>query len=218
MYVLYGGDYTRASLVQWLLEEAGIQYEFRRINLLQGENRSAEYLSLNPAGLVPVLITPEGDILYEVAALMLYLTDRHGLGDLAPQVSEPERGSFLSAVLYIAGKIQSEMKRHHFPHRYAHEQKDDFALAHDTWISRFRYVDPKSGDWYCNEIDCGPIDRMRVERVEGGFLVDHEIFVESSRALPSNDDSYWTCFSSDIVSQGRGIKKGIRCFFAATGV
>ena len=52
MYVLYGGDYTRASLVQWLLEEAGIQYEFRRINLLQGENRSAEYLSLNPAGLV----------------------------------------------------------------------------------------------------------------------------------------------------------------------
>jgi glutathione S-transferase len=124
VYVLYGGDYTRASLVQWLLEEAGIQYEFRRINLLQGENRSAEYLSLNPAGLVPVLITPEGDILYEVAALMLYLTDRHGLGDLAPQVSDPERGSFLSAVLYIAGEIQSEMKRYHFPHRYALEQKD----------------------------------------------------------------------------------------------
>lgn len=124
VYVLYGGDYTRASLVQWLLEEAGIQYEFRRINLLQGENRSAEYLSLNPAGLVPVLITPEGDILYEVAALMLYLTDRHGLGDLAPHVSEPERGSFPSAVLYIAGEIQSEMKRYHFPNRYALEQKD----------------------------------------------------------------------------------------------
>ena len=79
MYVLYGGDYTRASLVQWLLEEGGVQYEFRRLDILQGEHRTAEYLSLNPEGLVPILITPEGDILYEVAALMLYLTDRHGL-------------------------------------------------------------------------------------------------------------------------------------------
>ena len=124
MYVLYGGDYTRASLVQWLLDEAGIPYEFRKIDLLQGENRSAEYLSLNPAGLVPVLITPEGDVLYEVAALMLYLTDRHGLAVLAPQVNELDRGPFLSAILYIAGEIQSEMKRYHFPNRFSLRPED----------------------------------------------------------------------------------------------
>jgi glutathione S-transferase len=124
VYVLYGGDYTRASLVQWLLEEAGVRYEFRRLDILQGEHRTAEYLSLNPAGLIPILITPEGDVLYEVAALMLYLTDRHDLRDLAPQVSEAERGAFLSAVLYIAGEIQSDMKRYHFPHRYSLESQD----------------------------------------------------------------------------------------------
>jgi glutathione S-transferase len=124
VYVLFGGDYTRASLVQWLLEEAGVPYEFRRLDILQGEHRTAEYLSLNPAGLVPILITPEGDVLYEVAALMLYLTDRHGLGDLAPQLSDLDRGAFLAAVLHIAGEIQPEMKRYHFPHRYSLEQED----------------------------------------------------------------------------------------------
>ena len=86
MYILYGGDFTRASLVQWMLEEGRIQYELRKIDILKGEHRSAEFLALNPAGLVPVLITPEGDVLSEAAALMLHLADRHQLTDLAPVV------------------------------------------------------------------------------------------------------------------------------------
>jgi glutathione S-transferase len=66
---------------------------------------------------------------------MLYLTDRHGLGDLAPQVSEPERGAFLSAVHYIAGEIQSEMKRYHFPHRYSLEQKDSLRMQEHAKVN-----------------------------------------------------------------------------------
>lgn len=77
MYVLYGGDFTRATLVQWVLEEGKIEYELRKIDILKGEHRSAEFLAINPAGLVPVLITPDGDALHEAAALMLYLADRH---------------------------------------------------------------------------------------------------------------------------------------------
>ena len=108
MYVLYGGDFTRATLVQWVLEEGKIEYELRKIDILKGEHRSAKFLAINPAGFVPVLITPEGDALYEVAALMVYLADRHGLTDLAPAVTDPRRGLFLSTVFNIAGDIQSD--------------------------------------------------------------------------------------------------------------
>ena len=87
MYVLYGGDFTRAPLVQWVLDEGGIGYEFRKIDIVKDEHRAPEFLAINPAGLVPVLITPEGDALYEVAALMVYLADRHQLTDLAPAVT-----------------------------------------------------------------------------------------------------------------------------------
>ena len=119
MYILYGGDFTRAPLVQWVLEEGKIEYELRKIDILNGEHRTAEFLAINPAGLVPVLITPDGDALYEVAALMLYLADRHQLTDLAPSPTDPDRGPFLSAVFHVAGDIQSEMKRFHFPHRFS---------------------------------------------------------------------------------------------------
>ena len=68
---------------------------------------------------MPVLITPEGDTLYETAALMLYLADRHDLTDLAPRPGDPERGDFLAALFHVAADIQSEMKRFHFPHRFS---------------------------------------------------------------------------------------------------
>jgi glutathione S-transferase len=128
MYVLYGGDFTRASLVQWVLDEGDIAHEFRRVDILKGEHRSADFLCLNPSGLVPVLVTPEGEVLHEVAALMLYLAARHGLADLAPPADDPDRGAFLSAVFDIAGEIQPEMKRFHFPHRYSLRREDDAGI------------------------------------------------------------------------------------------
>ncbi|THK36419.1 glutathione S-transferase family protein [Ensifer sp. MPMI2T] len=139
MYILYGGDFTRAPLVQWVLEEGKIEYELRKIDILNGEHRSAKFLAINPAGLVPVLITPDGDALYEVAALMLYLADRHQLTDLAPSSTDPDRGLFLSTVFHIAGDIQSEMKRFHFPHRFALRMADSAGvqdLAKSLVLSR----------------------------------------------------------------------------------
>ena len=128
MYILYGGDFTRAPLVQWVLEEGGIEYELRKIDIVKGEHRTAEFLAINPAGLIPVLVTPDGDALYEVAALMIYLADRHQLSELAPALTDRRRGLFLSTVFYIASDIQSEMKRFHFPHRYSLRTEDNVAI------------------------------------------------------------------------------------------
>jgi glutathione S-transferase len=128
MYILYGGEFTRAPLVQWVLEEGRIEYDFRKVDIVKGEHRAPEFLAINPAGLIPVLITPEGDTLYEVAALMVYLADRHHLTDLAPAVTDPCRGLFLSGVFWIASDIQAEMKRFHFPHRYSLKREDGHAI------------------------------------------------------------------------------------------
>jgi glutathione S-transferase len=128
MYILYGGDFTRAALVQWVLEEGKLDYELRKIDIVKGEHRSAEFLAINPAGLVPVLITRDGDTLYEVAALMVYLADRYQLTELAPAVTAPLRGLFLSTVFHIAGDIQSEMKRFHFPHRFSLRSEDNAGI------------------------------------------------------------------------------------------
>jgi glutathione S-transferase len=146
VYILYGGDFTRATLVQWLLEEGKLEYELRKVDIVKGEHRSAEFLAINPAGLIPVLITPEGDVLYEVAALMLYLADRHQLTDLAPSVSDPHRGPFLSAFFHVTGDIQPEMKRFHFPHRFSLRTEDNVAiqgLAKSLIFSRLDVVNAR---------------------------------------------------------------------------
>jgi glutathione S-transferase len=146
VYILYGGDFTRAPLVQWVLEEGNINYELRNIDILKGEHRSTEFLAVNPAGLVPVLITPDGDTLYEVAALMLYLAERHQLTDLAPPQTDPNRGLFLSTVLHIAGDIQSEMKRFHFPHRFSLRTEDNAGIqdmAKSLILSRLDVMNTK---------------------------------------------------------------------------
>jgi glutathione S-transferase len=146
VYILYGGDFTRSTLVQWVLEEGKIEYEFRRIDIVKGEHRSAEFLAINPAGLVPVLITPEGDVLYEVAALMLYLADRHQLTDLAPPSTDRDWGLFLSTVFHIAADIQSEMKRFHFPHRFSLRSEDNAGiqdLAKSLVLSRLNVMNTR---------------------------------------------------------------------------
>ncbi len=128
MYILYGGDFTRSVLVQWVLEEGNLDYELRKIDLAKGEHRAAAFLAINPAGLVPVLITPEGEALYEAAALMVYLADRHRLTELAPAVTDPRRGLFLSTVFSVASDIQPEMKRFHFPHRFSLRREDNAGI------------------------------------------------------------------------------------------
>ena len=65
MYILYGGDFTRSGLVQWVLDEGGLDYALRKIDIINGENKAPAFLAINPSGLVPVLITPEGEALTE---------------------------------------------------------------------------------------------------------------------------------------------------------
>ena len=65
------------------LEEAGANYEARRVNFAAGEQRSPDYLKLNPKGRVPALATDEG-MLTETPALLVYIAQTHHAAKLLP--------------------------------------------------------------------------------------------------------------------------------------
>jgi glutathione S-transferase len=76
MLKLYGGARTRASIVQWYLEELAVPYEYISLNLQAGEHRQPEYLAINPVGKVPAVV--DGDLkLWESGAILLYLADNY---------------------------------------------------------------------------------------------------------------------------------------------
>lgn len=77
MLKLYGGQRTRASIVQWYLEEKQIPYEFVMLDMQAEEHRQPEYLKINPMGKLPAIV--DGDFtLWESGAILLYLAEKHG--------------------------------------------------------------------------------------------------------------------------------------------
>ncbi len=45
----------RGFRVVWLLEEMGLAYRLRPVDMLAGVEHDAEYLAINPAGFIPAI-------------------------------------------------------------------------------------------------------------------------------------------------------------------
>ena len=54
-YILYGGNVTRSLGPQMVLEEGGLPYRLREVDIGRGEHRRPDFTALNPAGYVPDL-------------------------------------------------------------------------------------------------------------------------------------------------------------------
>jgi glutathione S-transferase len=73
----------RGFRVVWLLEEMGLPYRLREVDLLAGVGDDAEFLAINPAGFIPAI--RDGDVtMVESIAIMEYILGRYGPAALAP--------------------------------------------------------------------------------------------------------------------------------------
>ena len=78
----------RGFRVVWLLEEMGLAYRLRPVDLKAGVENDAEFLAVNPAGFIPAI--RDGDVtMVESIAIMEYLMARHGPTPLAPDPHDP---------------------------------------------------------------------------------------------------------------------------------
>jgi len=105
MYILFHSPGSASMPVHLALLELGVPYEVSRVDIDHGEHKHHEYLKLNPNGLVPTLMV-DGKPLYEAAALLMLLAERHPEGRLAPAPGTPERGLYLQWMLHVADTVQ----------------------------------------------------------------------------------------------------------------
>ncbi len=119
MYVLYGGGVTRALGPQMVLEEANIPYELRDVDEFKFEHKTPEYLALNPAGFIPTLVTQNGTVLHEAAAIMVFLSEEHRLENLMPPPGHPKRGLFFCRLFYHTNDIQPPTRAFFKPEQYS---------------------------------------------------------------------------------------------------
>ncbi len=80
LYSLTTPNGVKASI---MLEETGLPYEAHRVAFDTADQKSAEFLSLNPNGKIPAMIDPDGPDgapigLFESGAILVYLADKTG--------------------------------------------------------------------------------------------------------------------------------------------
>jgi len=105
---LYFNPQSRAVIAKWMLDECSVPYETVPIDFTKREHKSPEFLKINPAGKLPALV--DGDTkVFEGAAICLYLADKFPEANLAPKIGAPERGRYLSLMVYSTSQLEPAM-------------------------------------------------------------------------------------------------------------
>jgi len=79
MIDLYTFSTSNGYKISICLEELGIPYNVKMINVLQGEQFTQNFLSLNPNAKIPVIVDHEtGLTIFESCAILLYLAEKAG--------------------------------------------------------------------------------------------------------------------------------------------
>jgi glutathione S-transferase len=99
-----------------LLQDIGAPFELKFVDRDRGEHQSAHYLRLNPNGRIPVLV--DGDlVLYEAAAICLYLADKFPGARLAPPAGSAERARLYQWMFWLSNTLQAMLMHWFYPER-----------------------------------------------------------------------------------------------------
>lgn len=127
MYRLYWRAGTAAFAPEALLEEMGEPYERILVDQRSGADTSPEFRALNPLGYVPVLVLPDATVITESAAIMIYLADLKPELDLAPAPDDPQRGTYLRWMVFLAAQLYQSYR--HIYHADAYVEGEEHMAA-----------------------------------------------------------------------------------------
>jgi glutathione S-transferase len=142
----------RGFRVVWLLEEMGLAYRLRPVDLIAGAENDAEFLAINPAGFIPAL--RDGDVtMVESIAIMEYLMARYGPTPLAPGAHDPAFPAYqqflhlgeagLAASIYfviVSRNLAPEAERQNWGARQALEVFESRLGLVTRQLARFPYL------------------------------------------------------------------------------
>ena len=107
MFSLYYAAHTCSLASHIALKDAGAKYDLKGINFSKTEQQSPAYLTINPKGRVPAMMTPRG-ILTETPAMLAFIAQSFPEAHLAP-LSDPfafaelqSFNSYLCSTLHVA--------------------------------------------------------------------------------------------------------------------
>jgi glutathione S-transferase len=113
---LYHAAPSRSSVTRWMLEEVGEPYDLHLLSLSKGENRTPEYLAINPMGKVPAL-KHDDVVITEGAAICTYLADAFPKAGLSVPIGDPRRGTYLKWLFFGPSCIEPAITDRSYPRK-----------------------------------------------------------------------------------------------------
>ena len=181
--VFFHNPHSRACMTRALLEELGAEYELCVIDFRKNEQRTPEYLTINPLGKVPAIRAGD-DVVTETVALYVWLADLFPQAKLAPALDDPQRGTWLRWLVFYAACMEPAMvdkalKREPGPHMQSPYGDFDSVVAtvaaaieRGPWLlgDRFSAADVLWGNalrWLTGfgMVEATPVIQSYVERV-----------------------------------------------------
>lgn len=145
MLTLFHAPRSRSTRMIWLLEELGVDYEIRKVDIVrQGGVGRRDPANPHPHGQVPALLD-DGILISESAAIALYLTDKFRETPVGPAVGDPLRGPYLSWLAYYAGVLEPVITN-----RWTQRANDADNAAYEILCQRLRDA-LAAGPWLLGE-------------------------------------------------------------------
>ena len=118
MYTLHWNQGSASLVAHMALEETGVPYKLKLVDMDKGEHKTPDYLKLNPNGKVPALALDGGGVMFETNAIAMYLADRHPQSGLAPAVADPDRALYTQWMFHLTNSIQPLYLLFYYPERH----------------------------------------------------------------------------------------------------
>ena len=132
---LYEFAPTRSIRARWILQELGVGFEAISVNLQAREHRNPEFLELNPAAKVPVLV--DGDlVLSESVAIVLYLAEKYSDRGFIPTDLQLRADAY-RWLLFAVTELEQPLwriARHTFLYPEQDRLPADVVLAHRDFL------------------------------------------------------------------------------------
>jgi len=159
MIELYTAPTPNGYKASIMLEEIGLDYTVHPIDLAKGEQKTPEFLAMNPNGRIPVIVDHDNDefVVFESGAILIYLAEKSG--QLLPTETKA-RSRVLQWLMWQMGGLgpmmgQANVFYRYFPeklpaaiHRYQHEGRRLLAVLDGQLRSR---------DYVCDEYSIADI-------------------------------------------------------------
>lgn len=144
-YVLHGQKGWGSALVELALARCTLPYDVHDVDMDAGGREQLR--PLNPLGQIPILVLPDGTVMTESAAIILYLDAMAPGAGLVPPAGTAEHARFLRWLLYLNTAIYGTFSYADYPARWVGEDcapkllDSVMAYRRDNWLQLEREAD-----------------------------------------------------------------------------